>query len=263
MLDTQLRHWLDEHAEALDLGQLDAEQVLPQLAQAGLLRLGVPTALGGSGGSILDAVEAVAQVASHSLTAAFVFWGQRSFIEFLLQSDNAGLRERLLGDLLSGRLAGASGLSNAMKHLCGIEQLGISSQAQDGGWWLEGRLPWVTNLRKAGFVVAAAIEQPGAEPFIAAIDSDLPGLSRSDDLQLLGMQSSNTAALVLNQVSFKREALIASQAKPFLARVRPAFLGLQCAMGLGLARRALQEAEAHLKGHRTVLSAELEALQAR
>lgn len=261
MLDSQLIQWLDQHAEALDLGQLDAAHVLPQLADAGLLRVGVPVALGGDGGSIGDAVEAVTQVASHSLTAAFVFWGQRAFIEFILHSDNPALAEQLLAQLLDGQLAGASGLSNAMKHLSGIESLGLKAQQQGTPWCLNGRLPWVTNLRKQGFVVAAAVEREDGSAFIAAIDGALPGLSRSDDLQLLGMQSSNTAALTLKHVLLAPSAVLAQDAKSFLARLRPSFLGLQCAMAVGLARQAISETEGHLSGSRSVLRTELDELR--
>ncbi|MGV8481972.1 acyl-CoA dehydrogenase, partial [Pseudomonas aeruginosa] len=51
-----------------------------------------------AGGTLADAVERVAAVAARSLTAAFVFWGQRAFIEYLLQSPNQELRQRLRGD---------------------------------------------------------------------------------------------------------------------------------------------------------------------
>lgn len=112
MLDPALSHWLDTHAQALDLGDCDPQQVLTQLAGAQVLRVGISPALGGSGGNLADAVDVLAQVASHSLAAAFVFWGQRAFIEYLLQSPNTRLRDRLLPSLLKGETAGASGLSD-------------------------------------------------------------------------------------------------------------------------------------------------------
>lgn len=261
MLSAQLREWLEQQAEALDLGQLDGAELLPRLAAADLLRVGVPQEDGGLGGDVSAAVEAVAEVATHSLTAAFVLWGQRSFIEFLLHSDNHELKQRLLPALLQGELAGASGLSNAMKFLSGIEQLGVQASAQDDGYVLNGRLPWVTNLRKQGFVVAAAVARDDGSAFIAAIDSQQAGLSRSDDLQLLGMQSSNTAAVQLQAVSLPASAVIAADARSFLARVRPCFLALQCAMALGLARRSVAEIAAHLGGSRCVLVAEFTQLQ--
>lgn len=263
MLDSNLSHWLDAEADALDRGLRDAEEVLPQLAAAGVLGLGVDQRHGGAGGDICAAMEAIAAVAGHSLTAAFVLWGQRTFIEYLLHTDNAGLRERLLGDLLDGRRAGATGLSNAMKYLSGIEELGVRAVPTEAGWQLDGRLPWVTNLRKRGFVVAAAVELPGGAPFIAAIPDDLAGLIRSEDLQLLGLQSSNTAALQIDALQLERDWLLAGDARQYLPRVRPGFLGLQCGMTIGLTRRCLQEVEQHLAAGRSVLEADWRDLVAR
>ncbi|MEB0205644.1 acyl-CoA dehydrogenase family protein [Pseudomonas sp. CCC3.1] len=254
MLDPVLSHWLEAEAEALDLGHSDPQTVLSQLAAANVLRVGVSPALGGSGGTVADALEVVANVASHSLASAFVFWGQRAFIEYVLQSPNTALRERLLPDLLSGQLAGATGLSNAMKFLSGVEGLQVRARAQANGWSLEGRLHWVTNLRKSGFVVAAAIErEEGGAPFVLAIPDALPGLKRSADLALMGLQSSNTAAIDLHAVQVDEAWLLHDNAKVFLPAVRPAFLGLQCAMAIGLARRSLKEAHAHLQGPRSGL----------
>lgn len=140
MLDAQLSEWLDAQAQALDQGQCDPQQVLARLAGAEVLRVGIDPAQGGSGGDLTDALEVMASVASHSLAAAFVCWGQRAFIEYLLHSPNAGLRQRLLPSLLSGELAGATGLSNAMKFLSGIEALQVRAREQEQGWSLNGRL---------------------------------------------------------------------------------------------------------------------------
>ena len=142
----ELAAWLDEHAEAIDAGQDLAAQILPRLGRAQLLRIGVPVNLGGSGCTTVDAIEAIAAVAAHSLAAAFVFWGQRTFIEYLLHSPNEGLRTRWLPSLLSGELAGATGLSNAMKYLSSLEPLqmnatplgntdGIGQWTLNFGWW--------------------------------------------------------------------------------------------------------------------------------
>ncbi len=263
MLDPVLSQWLDAQAQALDLGHSDPQHVLSQLASANVLRIGVSPQLGGSGGTVADALEAMANVASHSLASAFVFWGQRAFIEYVLQSPNNALRERLLPDLLSGQLAGATGLSNAMKFLSGIETLQVRAHTQANGWSLNGRLHWVTNLRKSGFVVAAAIErEEGGAPFVLAIPDKRPGLQRSDDLELMGLQSSNTAALELNDVRVSHDWLLHDDARIFLPAVRPAFLGLQCGLAIGLARRSLKEVESHLQGPRSGLLDALHAQQA-
>ena len=125
--------WVSAQAASLNDSAADADAVIPQLGAAGFFRVGVPAAQGGSGGTTADAIEAIAAVAERSLTAAFVFWGQRTFIEYLLHSPNAGLRERHLPALLAGELAGATGLSNAMKFLSGIESLSISATPAGDG----------------------------------------------------------------------------------------------------------------------------------
>jgi len=262
-----LAAWLDAHAETLDTDATLSADVVPQLAQAGLLRIGVPVALGGAGGTIGDAIDSVADVASHSFAAAFVLWGQRTFIEYLLQSPNRGLRERLLPALLSGELAGATGLSNAMKYLSAIEPLQIRATDRTGGsggtpaWHVTGGLPWITNLRKQGFVAAAAADHDaGGPPSIFAIAHDAEGVTRSDDLDLIGLRGTNTAALQMSGTPLEDNDRITDDAPAWLVRVRPAFLGLQCGMSLGLARRSLAATNDGGPGARAAVADEVSTL---
>jgi alkylation response protein AidB-like acyl-CoA dehydrogenase len=254
MLDPALSHWLDTNAQGLDSGLSDPQHVLSQLAAANVLRVGISRYVGGVGRNLADAVEILAAVAYRSMTAAFVLWGQRTFIEYVLQSSNFALRERLLPSLLDGKLAGATGLSNAIKFLSGLEALQVRAHPGPKGWILNGGLQWVTNLRRSGFVVAAAVEdEEGGAPFILAVPSSATGLHRSSDLQLMGLQSSNTAALEFMQADVGCDWLLHEDAQIFLQSVRPAFLGLQCGMAIGLARRSFQEVEEHVEHDRAIL----------
>ncbi|AVJ28372.1 acyl-CoA dehydrogenase family protein [Achromobacter spanius] len=265
ILPPDLRDWLAQHAEALDEGSLDAATVLPRLASAGLFRIGVPESRGGLAGTdIGDAIEAVSQVAELSVASAFVAWGQRVFIEYLLTSPNTALAERWLPALLAGEVAGATALSNAMKFLSGIESLQISAQGDDAQWTLDGRMPWVTNLRPQGFLVAAAVTAPDGTPAVVALPHDIAGLERSADLSLLALQSSNTAALDVRSVRIGPEWLIHADARQYLPGARPAFAGLQCGLSIGLARRALQAAGQAGQGQasRGILGQPLQALSA-
>ncbi|NML28988.1 acyl-CoA dehydrogenase family protein [Zoogloea dura] len=255
--------WIAAHAASLDAGPEHADQVVPLLGAAGFFRIGVPVALGGSGGSTFDAVQAIARVAERSLTAAFVFWGQRCFIGYLLDSDNAALRQRWLPALLEGEVAGATGLSNAMKFLSGIESLQVLATPEGEAWRLDGQLPWVTNLRRAGYLVAAAVEPTdGAPAAVVAFTGDTPGITRSDDLQLLALRGSNTAAIRIEGVASGAAELIHADARVFLPRVRPAFLGLQCGMSIGLARASLAAASHSGSAARAGLQGRVAAIEA-
>ncbi|VVE56699.1 acyl-CoA dehydrogenase family protein [Pandoraea anhela] len=264
-----LAAWLDAHAETLDTDAKLSGDVVPQLASAGLLRIGVPVELGGTGGMIGDAIDNVADVAEHSFAAAFVLWGQRTFIEYLLQSPNRSLRDRWLPALLCGEIAGATGLSNAMKYLSAIEPLQIrateapASAGRDGtrAWRINGGLPWITNLRKQGFVAAAAVDhEAGGPPSIFAIAHHAPGVTRSDDLDLIGLRGTNTAALQMLDTPLTDDDRITDNAPAWLVRVRPAFLGLQCGMSLGLARRSLAGTHDSGPGARAAVADDVAAL---
>ncbi|MGZ5198542.1 MAG: acyl-CoA dehydrogenase family protein [Telluria sp.] len=262
-LPAELSAWLDAVADRMDTSRDFAAEVVPQLAASGLFGAGVPMSLGGSGGTTADAIEGTAAVAEHSVTAAFVFWGQRAFIEFLLQSPNAALRQRWIGALLSGHYAGATGLSNAMKFLSGIESLQIDASPHDGGWRLDGALAWITNLRKEGFIAAAAVNMPeGAPPAVVAFTSERAGVARSPDLNLLALRSSNTAAVKLEAVPIAEADIIHPDAGAWLPTVRPAFLGMQCGLSIGLARASLRAAHALSTSMRSPLLGRIEALRA-
>lgn len=242
-LSADFAGWIASTANAIDLGDEPSDGILPRLAAAGLVDAGVPVSWGGSGGDVVDGVLAIAAVAEESLAASFVLWGHRTYIEYLLRSPNRSLAERHLPDLLAARVAGATALSNAMKFLAGLEPLQIAARDDGDALVLEGRMPWVTNLRPAGFHVAAAVDRAGGGPaFIAALSHDDEGLTRSADLDLIGMRSSDTAAVALSEVRIGHDRIIADNAQEWLPRVRPAFVGLQCGMSIGLARRALLEA---------------------
>ena len=239
-----LHDWLARHADDLDQSEALADELMPALAAHGCFRAGVPSELGGAGGDVRDAILGIADVARHSVTAAFVYWGQRSFIEYLLQSPNAAMRERLLPQLLDGSLAGATGLSNAMKFLSGMEPLQINATPDGDGWTLDGKLAWVTNLRPQRFVVAAAVAPVnGAPPAVVAFASDAAGVQRSGNLQLIALRGSHTAAIRIEQVAAGADNIISAAAPEWLPRVRPAFLGMQCGMSIGLAQASLEQAE--------------------
>lgn len=260
-LPAELRRWLRAHADALDGNEANPEELLPKLASYDSFRVGVPESLGGLGGDIGDAVERLAETAEESLTAAFVFWSQRTFIEYLIRSPNTTLREQTLQSLLTGRLAGASGLSNAMKFLSGIEELQARVVESGSSFGLEGKAPWVTNLRRSGFLVAIAAESPdGAPPWVLSVASQLEGVVRSNDLRLLSLGSSNTAALRFQGARVRAEDILHRDARAFIDEVRPAFLGLQCGLAIGLARASLRVAEEFVQARSRSLAARLQDL---
>ncbi|MFW8696524.1 acyl-CoA dehydrogenase, partial [Mesorhizobium japonicum] len=76
----------------------------------------------------------------------------------------------------------------------------------------------------------------GAPPAIVAFDSSWAGVQRSDDLDLIALRGSNTASVKLARVTVPAADIISDNATAWLPQVRPAFLGMQCGLSIGLAR---------------------------
>lgn len=259
MLNTALAAWLEQHAEALNAGEADVSLALLQkLGEADVFRQGVPKQFGGLGNTLQDAIKTIAKVAEYSVTAAFVCWSQRTYIEYLLTAKTENLDQFRFQALLAGEYAGATGLSNAMKFLSGLEPLQIQAEAVDGGWKLNGKLPWVTNFHPHGFTVAVAADSAQG-PLLFLVPSDRAGFDRRPDLALIGLKGSSTAAATLTDVMVSAKELLSDHATLYLPQIRPAFLGLQCALSIGLIQRSLQQVTA--KKHSSLVDDQVVAIQ--
>jgi alkylation response protein AidB-like acyl-CoA dehydrogenase len=253
-----IREQLAASALAMNEGQGDARRALQLLAEHRYLHHGVPREMGGEGDTLWEAVQAIAEVSAECLTTAFLFWCQRVFIEYLLHTPNTDLRDTLLPDLLTARRAGATGLSNAMKYLGGLEPLRTRAVLHEEEIHLDGHLPWASNLQVSRFVVAVAAQVDEHQAIVAAVPAEAQGVERSETFQLLGLQSSETASLTLRSVWLPYRWLLSDDAPAFLQRVRPGFLLLQCGLPMGIAQRALQEASAKMQGAKAILEQRVE-----
>jgi len=241
MLNAVLAVWLKQHAEALNAGEVEASlALLQQLGKADVFRQGVPEQFGGLGNTLQDAIETISQIAEYSVTAAFVSWSQRTYIEYLLTAKADVLDKFRFDELLAGKYAGATGLSNAMKFLSGLEPLQVQAEVVEDGWKLNGKLPWVTNFHPAGFTVAVAADSSQG-PLLFLVPSNRAGFDRRPNLELIGLKGSSTAAAILTDTIVSQDELLSAQATQYLTAIRPAFLGLQCALSIGLIKRSVQQ----------------------
>ncbi|MBM7642928.1 acyl-CoA dehydrogenase family protein [Streptococcus loxodontisalivarius] len=261
-LSDEFIDWLEANAEEIDQksGTL-ADQLLEKIAAEGVFKVGLPESLGGDGADKTEVVNFLAELAQHSLTASFIGWGQRTFIETILASGNHYLIDNWLDDLITGKLSAGTGLSNATKFLSQIEDLNVTIIEKDGKRYLRGRLPWVTNLRSDNFTASfvAGYKDGDKKPIALVIPSTAEGLTRSEDLQFVSLQGGNTASLTFNNVELDERWILSEDAIAFLSDIRPEFLGYQFGLAFGLAERSLDEVEKDLATNRSVLGEEWQA----
>ena len=147
--------------------------------------------------------------------------------------------------------------SNYYTEQIEIEELNVTLSQEGDDYYLDGRLPWVTNLRSDKFAALFAADfKDGSQPWIITIPSEAEGLSRSEDLEFVSLQGANTASLTFDHVKLDPNWVLSKEGTDYIAKTRPNFLGFQFGLAFGLAQRSLDEVEASLNSNRSVLREE-------
>jgi len=135
------------------------EEFLRNIGELGAYGQIVSVEHGGTGRGVLPALKAIEIVSETCLSTGFMAWCHNACSWYLQNTDNQFLSEQILPQVASGKLLAGTGLSNPMKHFAGIEKIKIMATPCDGGYILNGTLPWVSNIGDQHlFGVSAQIE---------------------------------------------------------------------------------------------------------
>ncbi len=225
-------------ASRIDAESFYPSSVLKQLGEAGAFAQH-HEGFGESGASDLGlAIQAMSAIAEACLSTAFCTWCQDAFGWYLQNSENAGLRARLQADAASGAILGGTGLSNPMKALSGIEPMKLKGARVDGGYLVDGVLPWVSNLEEGhyfGFCFDA-----GRDTIAAIGRLGFDGIESRKGAEFIALEGTATRAVGFKN-AFVPDEMILSDALPrFARRIKPGFLLLQTGMAAGLVRNCAE-----------------------
>jgi len=271
---------LAELAEDIDRG-VYPKSVLMRLGEVGAYRAHL--ALGGSDPDYGAAIQAIIEVSRVCGATGFMMWCHDVCGLYMEASGNPALTGRALEDHAAARTLGATGMSNPMKTFAGIETLLLRARPVDGGFVVNGTLPWVSNLGPDHYFGAvASVETPvenavGGEAAPREIMFIVRCGAASVELRecpsFSAMEGTNTWGVRLTDHFIGAVDLVADPVRPFIGRIRAAFILLQCGMGLGVAQgaidsmwtveRQLGHVNEHLDDRPDDLQAELDALTAR
>lgn len=148
----------------------NASQRLTSIAGSGFLGVGVPSHLGGHGGSLDELFRdptALRWLQGLQHPEQLIFRSQRLVVEALVKTENIGLRELRLPDLLRGDVAGASALESPQ----------LEAQTQGTGWQFHGRLDGVPNLQWDGFFLLLPVQAAGLVEGVLLVSSEENGMT--------------------------------------------------------------------------------------
>ena len=135
-----------------------------------------------------------------------------------------------------GEVLGGTAQSNSMKSCAGIEDARLKARRVEGGYIINGVLPWVSNIGPEHYfhMGASLPDTPGL--VIGLMHGSTPGLTLTQNAHFIGMEGTNTFACQFREV-FLRDSRVVCHANEFDAfreRTKSAFILLQMGMGLGL-----------------------------
>ena len=231
---------LEELADDIDRRGIYPKSILHRLGELGALKAHM--ARPGKPADYGLAIAAMTEVSRVCGATGFMVWCHDVCGLYMEQSGNPALGGELLAKHSNGQTLGATGMSNPMKTFAGIETFLLHAKKADGGYVVNGTLPWVSNLgpdHYFGAVADVVVDGAESSEIMFVVRCDAPGVELRNCPSFSAMEGTNTWAVRLTNYFVGSAEMIADPVRPFIGRIRAAFILLQTGMGLGVAQGAI------------------------
>ena len=235
------------HVREWDAAQHFPVELVPKLAELGLLGIQFPDEYGGAGMSAVDyciCIEELARVdpgialsvaAHNGLCAAHIF-----------MHGSEDQRRRYLAPLARGEKIGAWGLTESSSG-SDAANMRTSAARTGAGWVLNGSKTFITHGRVGDVMVVMAVTTPGAgshgiSAFI--VERGNPGMTPGKKEDKLGMRASDTSEVLFASCEVPGDALLGQEGHGFIDTMQildAGRIGI-AALSLGLAQGAFEQA---------------------
>jgi len=230
------------HVKEMDEKGIFEKDLIREFFQLGLMGIEIPEQYGGGGAKFFEAILAVEELSRVDASAGVVVDVQNTLVNnALLRWGNAEQKKRYLPKMAADT-CGAYALSAASS---GSDAFGLQTRAQLRGsdYVLNGRKLWITNAKEAGlFVLFATLDPAAGYKGITAflIEKDFPGFSVGKKEDKLGIRSSSTCELILEDCRIPKENVLGEPGKGYkiaIETLNEGRIGIGAQM-LGVARGA-------------------------
>ncbi len=240
------------HARRWDETGAFPRETVARLGELGLLGVTVPEELGGAGLDMLALAVVVEEIARHDGSLALTVASHNGLGSGQVrQFGTDAQRRRWLPALARGEKLAAWALTEPGS---GSDAAGLQTRAdrRGGGWILNGTKTFVTQGGVGDVVVVLARTSPEKAPrgiTAFVLESGAKGLTRRAIHGKLGMRSSDTAELVMEDVEVPDENRIGAVGHGFLDALAVLDRGRITigALAVGLGRGAIEEARAYAR----------------
>lgn len=218
----------------IDLDGVYPESILRKLGSIGAFSQHLPALRPDARHDMGTAIQAMATVSHECLSTGFTIWCQDTCGWYLQNTENTALRDLWLPRVASGEVLAGTGMSNTMKAFAGIEPLRLQGKRVDGGYIVNGSLPWVSNLgHDHVFGTLFALDGDPQRSVMALVDCAAEGFSLRQSAHFTALEGTRTFACILENVFIPDERIIDHNGAAFLRRARAGIVLLQFGMGAG------------------------------
>ena len=222
------------------VAQIDQEGIYPRAVMHSLGKAGAYRSVIGPDANFRQAIDAMTDISRTCMSTGFMTWCQDVCGVYIEQSGNAALIEKRLADHSHGITLGGTGMSNPMKALASIETLLLKGEKVYGGYVVNGTLPWVSNIGAGHYLGGVfQVDASKSHEVMFLLECDAPGVLLKHCPTFSGMEGTGTYSVRLTNVFVGDDCIIADPMRPFIAKIRAAFVLLQCGMGLGVTQASI------------------------
>lgn len=181
---------------------------LAMCGRAGVYRWFLPEHVGGMQWSAEDQTRGYLRLAAADLTTTFVITQYMGAIKRIVSSDNHLVRDRYLGELISGRKFATVGISHLTTSRRHLDSPVLLATEVDQGFRFSGLSPWVTGSPHADVYVIGATMTDGRE-ILAAVPRQSAGVDPGRGADLIALSASCTDQVRFNDVIVPHDHVLA------------------------------------------------------
>lgn len=236
-LDELIAAKLAPEVTAIDCGAYPRE-FMQALGAIGGFAGAVDPQYGGLGRGLTHVIGVMSRVSEECMSTGFLVWCQTTLAWYLQNTANESLRERLLPKVARGEVLGGTGLSNTMKTCASIEEIRLRARRVDGGYIVNGALPWVSNIGADHWFACGSAVDGESELAVLLVHGSTPGLTLNQNAHFVALEGTNTFACLFKDVFVADSSVLAhpGEFQAFVGRMKTGFILDQMGMGLGLVR---------------------------